>query len=100
MIQTACSTVGMTGDEPDEIALSRSAGLLSGTGNADSEIKTRISDEAADDFRKLARELGFNTSELLRLLVLSRLYGVDGVQRMQAAQLARVTGMSPEKAHP
>jgi hypothetical protein len=84
-------------DAHDSIAASRSAGLLSGTGNADSEIKTRISDEAADDFRKLARELGFNTSELLRLIVLTRLYGIDGVERMQAAQLRRVTGLSPQK---
>lgn len=82
----------------DDIALSRSAGLLSQSGNADSEIKTRVSDDAADDFRRLARSLGMNTSELLRLIVLTRLYGIEGVASMQAKQLAVVTGHGPEKA--
>ncbi len=80
----------------DDVMLSRSAGLLSQSGNADSELKTRVSDDAADDFRRLARELGMNTSELLRLIVLTRLYGIDGVSRMQATQLARVAGNGPK----
>jgi hypothetical protein len=75
---------------------SRSAGLLSATGNADAELKTRVSDGAADDFRRLARELGMNTSELLRLLVLTRLYGIDGVARMTRSELERVAGNGPE----
>jgi hypothetical protein len=82
----------------DDIALSRSAGLLSQSGNADAELKTRVSDGAADDFRRLARECGMNTSELLRLLVLSRLYGVEGLARMQADQLSRVANFGTDKA--
>ncbi len=74
------------------IFFSRSAGLLSQSGNADAELKTRVSDEAADEFRRLARDLGCNTSELLRTLVLSRLYGVEAVARMQEEQLRRVAG--------
>jgi len=77
---------------------SRSSGLLSQSGNADSELKTRVSDDAADDFRRLARELGMNTSELLRLLVLTRLYGVDGVARMTREHLAVVAGAGTEIA--
>jgi hypothetical protein len=84
----------------DDIALSRSAGLLSMNGNADSELKTRVSDEAADDFRRLARELGMNTSELLRVCVLTRLYGVDGVARMTATHLARAVGIGTANAQP
>jgi hypothetical protein len=82
----------------DSAAWSRSGGLLSATGNADAELKTRVSDEAADAFRMLARDLGMNTSELLRLLVLTRLYGIDGVARMTRNQLAVVAGVGTEKA--
>ena len=80
------------------VAFSRSAGLFSQSGNADSELKTRVSDGAADDFRRLARELGMNTSELLRLTVLVRLYGVDGVASMARTSLGRVAGEGTELA--
>lgn len=83
----------------ERTAFSRSAGLLSQSGNADAELKTRVSDEAADDFRKLGRALGMTTSELLRVLVLTRLYGVEGVSSMTAAHLALVAGTGTEKAH-
>lgn len=88
----------MAHDAHDDIAFSRSAGLLAQTGNADAELKTRVSDDAADDFRRLARGLGMNTSELLRHLVLIRLYGKDGVAMMAARQLDAVAGDGPEKA--
>ncbi len=81
----------------DGTAFSRSGGLLSQSGSADAELKTRVSDEAADDFRKLGRELGMNTSELLRVLVLTRLYGVDGVATMTRQHLEVVAGVGPEK---
>lgn len=77
---------------------SRSSGLLSQTGNADAELKTRVSFEASDDFRRLARGLGMNTSELLRVMVLTRLYGVDGVARMTQEHLSRAAGEGPQKA--
>ncbi len=75
---------------------SRSAGLLSQSGNAEAELKTRVSDDAADDFRKLGRALGMTTSELLRVLVLTRLYGVDGVSMMTSKHLALVAGVGTE----
>jgi hypothetical protein len=84
-------------DSPPVVCWSRSGGLLSQAGNADAELKTRVSDSAADDFRRLAREKGMNTSELLRLMVLTRLYGVEGVARMTANQLADVAGVGPER---
>ena len=80
------------------VCWSRSGGLLSQAGSADAELKTRVSDEAADEFRKLARSFGMNTSEMLRLLVLTRLYGVNGVTMMTSEQLAQVAGVGPEKA--
>lgn len=82
----------------DSAAWSRSGGLLSGAGSADAELKTRVSDDAADDFRRLARELGMTTSELLRLLVLTRLYGVEGVTSMTRNQLAAAATHGTEKA--
>lgn len=92
------SIAAVAGPLTDEPMFSRSAGLLSGTGSADDEIKTRVSSQAGDDFRRLARELGMNTSELLRVLVLTRLYGVEGVARMTQEQVARAAGVGPEKA--
>lgn len=78
---------------------SRSGGLLSDDGNASVELKTRVCDEAGDDFRRLARRNGMSTSAFLRVLVLTRLYGVDGVVSMTAKQLAVVAGVGPETAH-
>lgn len=77
---------------------SRSAGLLSQSGNADAELKTKVSDEAADDFRLLARSMDMTVSEFLRIMVYTRLYGVEGVASMTANQLARVAGSGLEKA--
>ena len=85
--------------DQSESAFSRSAGLMSSTGNADSELKTRVSDDAADDWRRLARGLGMNTSELLRLTVLVRLYGVDGVASMARKNLGLAAGEGQEKDH-
>lgn len=84
-------------DGIDVPGFSRSGGLLSQSGNADAELKTRVSDDAADDFRRLGRELGMNTSELLRVLVLTRLYGIDGVASMTRNHLAAVAGVGTEK---
>ena len=92
-------TASPTDCTQEEPSFSRSAGLLSQSGSADSELKTRVSDDAADDFRRLARDLGMNTSELLRVMVLTRLYGLEGVTRMTASHLAAVVGVGPEKAH-
>lgn len=79
-------------------AYSRSAGLLSQAGNADSELKTRVSDDAADDFRRTARALGMGTAEFLRIIVLTRLYGVEGVSIMTKKHLEQVAGISPTQA--
>jgi hypothetical protein len=79
---------------------SRSAGLLSQTGSADSELKCKVSEDVSDDFRRLARSMGMTVSEFLRIMVVTRLYGVDGVADMTRRQLAAVSGElpGPEKA--
>ncbi len=88
-----------TDSATDEIpAFSRSAGLLSQSGNADAEVKTRLSFEAADDLRRLARECGMNVSEFVRVVLLIRLYGEEQVTRMTASQLSVVAGNGPKKA--
>jgi hypothetical protein len=95
---TRSSSDDSAADAHPTVLWSRSSGLLSQSGNADSELKTRVSDGAADDFRRLARELGMTASELLRLMVLTRLYGIDGVTTMTRTQLAHAAGVGPERA--
>lgn len=88
-----------TDDDAQDVMFSRSAGLLSQSGNADAELKTRVSDEAAEDFRRLARDFGMGTSEFLRIIVLTRIYGVERVSMMTAKHIQQVAGVGPEKAH-
>lgn len=85
-------------DAQDLICLSRSGGLLSQSGAAEDELKTRVPCEAGDAFRRLARSHGMTTSEFLRVLVLTRVYGVEGVVSMTAKQLAAVAGVGTETA--
>ena len=88
-----------TADEAHDessVAFSRTIGVP--TGGADDELKTRVSFDEGEAFRRLARELGFSTSELLRQMVRIRLYGVDGVAMMERQRLERVAGGGTEKA--
>lgn len=76
---------------------SRTSGLMAGA--ADVELKTRVSFEEAESFRRLARELGFgSTSDLLRKMVQLRLHGVDGVAMMERQRLEAVAGIGPQSA--
>lgn len=85
--------------DDDIPVFSRSAGLFAELGNADAELKTRVSDDDADAFRRLARSHGLNTSQMLRVMVMTRLHGVKGVATMAASHLAAVAGEGPESAH-
>lgn len=95
-------SIAPTADDSHEAGVmwSRSAGLLSQSGAADDELKCKVSHEAGDDFRRLARSVGMTVSEFLRIMVLTRLYGVDGVTDMTRRQLAEVSGerTGPQKA--
>lgn len=91
------ASMALTDDVAQSAMFSRSAGLLSQTGNADAELKTRVHEEDAEDFRRLARSMGMNTSELLRIMILVKLRGVDGVLSITRKQLEYVSEVGPEK---
>jgi hypothetical protein len=101
-MHTASTTPSMADKAADahssSVHFSRSAGLFSQSGNADSELKTRVADGVADDFRKLARSFDMTTSEFLRILILARLYGNAGVARMAEDQINQVAGNGPALA--
>ena len=96
----ARTTMHSTEDEA-HVCMSRSMGLPPSMGKATSELKCKCPDVVKDDFARLARSLGLNESELLRDMVLARLYGVENVMRMQEKRLRMVAGvgaaMSPEQ---
>ncbi len=94
---TLHSMADMDDDAQAESSWSRSAGLLSQAGNADSVLKTLVSDKAADDWRVMARGFGMSSSEFLRIVIYERLYTVDGVASMTREQIARVSGKVPER---
>lgn len=96
--ETLDSIAATDDDAQALICWSRSGGLLSQSGAAEDELKTRVPGEAGDAFRRLARSHGMTTSEFLRVLVLTRVYGVDGVVSMTAKQLAAVAGVGTDKA--
>lgn len=73
--------------------MSRSTGLPASLGKASSEIKTKVPDVVKDDFVRLAHELGMSESELLRDMVMVRVYGAEQVLRMQSDRLRLVSGM-------
>lgn len=87
---TASSTDGTA-----EAAFSRSTGLPARLGKATAEIRSKVPEVVKEDWDELVRRLGTNDSELLRELVMVRLYGLEQVQRMHANRLLMVAGMGP-----
>jgi hypothetical protein len=81
-----------TSASADHTCLSRSTGLPPSLGKATSELKAKVPDRVKDDFTRLARSLGLNESELLRDMVLVRLYGAEQVMSMQKQRLLMVAG--------
>ena len=79
-------------------AFSRSTGLPSRMGKATAELKTKVPECVKDEFTALAHSLGLNESELLRSMVMVRLYGVSGAERMHSNQLRAAAGIGPEWA--
>ena len=77
---------------------SRSTGLPARMGKATAELKTKVPDCVKDEFVTLAHALGLNESDLLRSLVIVRLYGVEGAERMHSNQLRAAAGVGPEWA--
>lgn len=87
-----------TADDPHGISFSRSTGLPVRMGKATAEIKGKFPECVKDEFVMLAHSLGLNESELLRSIVMVRLYGVEGAERMHSNQLRAAAGIGPESA--
>lgn len=85
-----------TTDEVAQVLMSRSTGLPPELGRATSDLKCKVPDVVKDDFSKLARSLGLNDSELLRDMVMARLYGIEHVARMHTKRLSMVAGNDHE----
>lgn len=79
-------------------AFARSTGLPSHMGKATAELKTKVPECVKDEFSMLAHGMGLNESELLRSLVMVRLYGLENTARMHSDQLRLAAGLSPEQA--
>ena len=71
---------------------------VSRMGKATAELKTKVPECVKDEFTSLAHALGLNESELLRSLVMVRLYGVEGAERMHSTQLRAAAGIGPDWA--
>ena len=84
-----------TADDSHGATFSRSTGLPVRMGRATAEIKGKVPECVKDDFSQLAHSLGLNESELLRSVVMVRLYGVEGTERMHSTQLRAAAGIGP-----
>jgi hypothetical protein len=87
-----------TATDSQEAAFSRSTGLPSNMGKATAEIKGKVPECVKEEFTLLAYSLGMNESELLRSLVMVRLYGVEGAEMMHSKQLRAAAGIGPDRA--
>jgi hypothetical protein len=87
-----------TADTSQDAAFSRSTGLPPVLGKADETIKGKVPEIIKLDFMQLAASLGMTESDLLRDIVMVRLYGVDGVQRMLSNKIRQSAGLGPENA--
>lgn len=89
MDATACTSQG---------AFSRPIGFPSRIGKATAEIKGKVPECVKDDFEALGHSLGMSSSDLVRRIVMVRLYGIEGTQRMLLNQLHAAAGIGPESA--
>lgn len=77
---------------------SRSTGLPVTMGKSTEELKTKVPDAVKAAFTSLACSLGLTESELLRSMVMVRLYGVEGAQRMHLDHFRAAAGIGHEPA--
>ena len=79
----------------DRTPFARSTGLPASMGKATADLKCKVPDCVKDEFTRLAHILGLSESELLRELVMLRLYGAEQVSRMHAERMRLVAGTGP-----
>lgn len=92
------SSMRRTASSTEGTAYARSTGLPSSLGKSTADLKCKVPDSVKDDFLRLARACDMSESELLREVVLLRLYGRDFIERMQLKRIAMVAGMGPDEA--
>lgn len=81
-------------------AFARSTGLPAWFGKSTEDIKGKVPDVVKADWLRLCASLNMTESELLREVVMLRLYGREQVERMQCQRIALVAGNGPEFAGP
>ena len=86
-----------TADDSQGAAFSRSTGLPARMGKATAEVKTKLPEEVKLAFGQLAHSCGLTESELLRDMVILRLFGREAVLRMQQDRLRLVAGSETER---
>lgn len=78
-------------------AFSRTANA-SPFGKCTEELKCKLPYEVKAEFNKLAHELGISDSELLRDMVMARLFSAEHLVSLYAKRLHVVTGIGQELA--
>lgn len=90
--------MSLTESSTDGAAFSRSTGLPASMGKATAELRCRVPERVKDEFLFLAHSLGLSESDLLRSMVMVRLYGIETTVRMHNDQLRMAAGMPHESA--
>ncbi len=79
-----------------QLCFSRSTGLPASMGKATEDLKCKVPGQVKEDFAALARRVGSTESELLRDMVMVRLYGHEQVARMHDERLRFAAGIGPQ----
>ncbi len=66
-------------------------------GKCTEELKTRVPYQVKEAFTRIAHDLDMTEAELLREMVMVKVYGVDMVQKIYAERVSRVAGIGPLK---
>lgn len=96
MAQDTSSRAETSGDGSGAL-LARTTNLPARLGKATEELKCKVPDVVKADFQRLAAELDLTTSDLLRDLVMHRLYGPDMFIRLAEQRARLVAGIGPER---
>lgn len=87
-----------TADTSHGAVFSRSPGLPARMGKATEDCKTKLPFEIKADVVRASHSIGMTESEWGRLVLMEKLYGVAGAERMHSNQLRAAAGIGPEWA--
>lgn len=85
----------MTDTDDDTAAFSRSAGLPAELGDCSSTVKAKVPDKLKFDTARLVHTLNTTESDLIRELLMDRVWGEEETNRLLLAERRRVTGKGP-----